>query len=122
MSEYTVPIQIEVMLPAFCMGMMTYEHANHNLLSINASLATEEYNQKIQDHLDNNLITYGEQDEFVPNDTLTADEIAHFVVSSGFMILVGLSMPPVFMGGDSGVIAYTHTVGLTMMFAHIAAV
>jgi len=60
MSEYTVPIQIEVMLPAFCMGMMTYEHANHNLLSINASLATEEYNQKIQDHLDNNLITYGE--------------------------------------------------------------
>lgn len=73
--------------------------------------------------MDNNLITHtGEQDEFVPNDTLTADEIVHFIVSSCFMVLVGLSMPPVFISGDSGVIGYTHRVPLALMFAHIAAV
>lgn len=58
----------------------------------------------------------------MPDDSLTSDEIVHFIVSSGFMVLVGLSMPPVFMSGDTGVIAYTRTVGLGMIFAHIAAV
>jgi len=90
-----VPIQIEVMLPAFCLGMVTYDELPDG---VNTSFTSEEYNK----HIDHYLLY---KEEMKPDDSLTSDELVHFIVSSGFMVFVGLSMPPVFMTSDKGVIA-----------------
>lgn len=129
MSEWTEPIHIEILLPAFCLGMITDEHDDElednqikSITEISKLNEEDEYNdinnnkQKKESASVNTNTTANTlnhinkvhpmndneyEDDNSNNEELTLEEHVQFCISAFFMLLVGLSMPSI-IKSDSG--------------------
>jgi len=116
-----VPIHIEILLPSFCLGMITDEHEDEEELKheytvkdlkderkmsvlregINEDEELQTFTVKdlpVQKQYNNKVHPKDEEfedDNGEKEETLTTEEMVQFYISALFMLLIGLSMPSI---------------------------